>query len=69
MFDRPQDDRQSLRRTPLFANPAAFSRLLDDLIASLVEVESDVVGGIDALGFILAMALALRTQKGLVGWS
>ena len=48
--------------TPLFADPRAFGRLLDDLAGLLARVEFDLVAGLDALG----TALAVRTHKGLV---
>jgi len=52
--------------TPLFANYAAFDALLHDFERLLAHVQYDVVAGIDALGFILGTALALRLHKGFV---
>ena len=52
--------------TPLFADPAAFARLLDDLAGLLAGAAFDVVAAIDALGFVLGTGLALRTGKRLV---
>jgi adenine phosphoribosyltransferase len=52
--------------TPLFADYAAFSALVDDLAALVEPLAFDVVAGIDALGFILGAALALRTRTGFV---
>ena len=52
--------------TPLFADYAAFSALVDDLAALVEPLAFDVVVGIDALGFILGAALALRMQCGFV---
>ena len=52
--------------TPLFADYAAFSALVDDLAALVEPLAFDVVVGIDALGFILGAALALRMQRGFV---
>ena len=52
--------------TPLFADYAAFSALVDDLAALVEPLAFDVVAGIDALGFILGTALALRTHAGFV---
>ena len=52
--------------TPLFGDYAAFSALVDDLAALVEPLAFDVVVGIDALGFILGAALALRTQAGFV---
>jgi len=52
--------------TPLFADPAAFARLVDDLAAPFAAMPLDYVAGIDALGFILGTALALRLKKGFI---
>jgi adenine phosphoribosyltransferase len=52
--------------TPLFADYAAFSALVDDLAALVERLAFDVVAGIDALGFILGTALALRCHVGFV---
>ncbi|MEO7000991.1 MAG: adenine phosphoribosyltransferase, partial [Ktedonobacterales bacterium] len=52
--------------TPLFGDYRAFTALLDDFMAHLNAIECDVVVGIDALGFILGTALALRLRKGFV---
>ena len=52
--------------TPLFANPQAFSALVEDLIRPFAQVEFDCVAGIDALGFVLGTAIAVRLKKGFV---
>ncbi|HKT38994.1 MAG TPA: phosphoribosyltransferase family protein [Ktedonobacterales bacterium] len=52
--------------TPLFADYAAFSALIDDLAALVEPLAFDIVAGIDALGFILGAALALRSHTGFV---
>ena len=52
--------------TPLFGNFQAFSALLDDLLALCREIEYDTVAAIDALGFILGAAIAVRSEKPLV---
>jgi adenine phosphoribosyltransferase len=52
--------------TPLFADYAAFTALLDDLAALVEPLTFDLVAGIDALGFILGAALALRVHRGFV---
>lgn len=52
--------------TPLFADYVAFDALLQDFQRLLADVQCDVVAGIDALGFILGTALALRLGKGFV---
>ena len=46
--------------TSIYINAAAFSDLLDDLVADLKGVEFDVVGGCDAMGFVLGAGLAAR---------
>ncbi|HKV82913.1 MAG TPA: phosphoribosyltransferase family protein [Ktedonobacterales bacterium] len=52
--------------TPLFADAAAFAAAVDDLLALVGETPYDLVAGVDALGFILGAALALRAGKGFV---
>lgn len=52
--------------TPLFGNFQAFSALLDDLLVLCRELEYDTIAAIDALGFILGAALAVRAEKPLV---
>ena len=52
--------------TPLFADHEAFSSLIDDLVAPFAQTEIDCVAGIDALGFIIGAAMALRLKTGLV---
>jgi adenine phosphoribosyltransferase len=52
--------------TPLFADPEAFGRLLEDLTGQFAGAEFDLIVAVDALGFVLGTALALRMRKGLV---
>jgi adenine phosphoribosyltransferase len=52
--------------TPLFGNYQAFSALLDDLLGLCRGIEYDTVAGIDALGFILGTAIAVRSEKPFV---
>src|SRR5262245_41075845 len=52
--------------TPLFADGQAFARLIDDLAGRCGDLTFDLVAGIDALGFILGAALALRSRRGFV---
>jgi adenine phosphoribosyltransferase len=52
--------------TPLFGDYEAFMGLVRDLGRPFESVEFEVVAGIDALGFILGTALALRFQKGFI---
>jgi adenine phosphoribosyltransferase len=52
--------------TPLFADPIAFAHLVNDLSEPFLTTPLDYIVGIDALGFILATAIALRLNKGLI---
>ncbi len=52
--------------TSIYINAVAFQDLLDDLIADLKGVEFDVVGGCDAMGFVLGAGLAARTGRGFL---
>ncbi len=52
--------------TPLFGNYQAFSSLLDDLLELCREIEYGTIAAIDALGFILGTAIAVRAKKHLV---
>jgi adenine phosphoribosyltransferase len=52
--------------TPVFADPAAFAALVDDLAARFADTAFDAVAGIDALGFILGTALAWHAKRGFV---
>ena len=52
--------------TSIYINQSAFQDLLTDLLADLEEVEFDVVGGLDAMGFVLGAALAARRDVGFL---
>jgi adenine phosphoribosyltransferase len=52
--------------TSIYINAAAYADLLDDLIADLQGVAFDVVGGCDAMGFVLGAGLAARTGCGFL---
>ena len=52
--------------TPLFGNYQAFSALVDDLLELCREIKYDTVAAIDALGFILGTAVAVKSRKPLV---
>ena len=52
--------------TPLFGDYQAFSALLDDLLELCRDIAYDTVAAIDALGFILGSAIAVRSEKPLV---
>ncbi|HKP53789.1 MAG TPA: phosphoribosyltransferase family protein [Chloroflexia bacterium] len=52
--------------TPLFSDHEAFTALIADLSRPFDASDFDVVAGIDALGFILGTAVALRFRKGFI---
>lgn len=77
----PRDDRWYLRLmapntkgpqfawldpTSIYINETAFQDLLTDLLADLEGLAFDVVGGLDAMGFVLGAALAARTGTGFL---
>ncbi len=52
--------------TSIYINGEAFHDLLDDLVADLEGLVVDVVGGLDAMGFVLGSALATRLGVGFL---
>ena len=52
--------------TPIFAGADAFRALVDDLCSAAKAFPHDYVAGIDALGFILGSAIAIREGKGFI---
>ena len=52
--------------TSIYINSRAFHDLLDDLCAELVADDIDVVAGLDAMGFVLAAAIAARLGRGFL---
>lgn len=56
--------------TPIFAEPAAFRALIEDLVAPWAKLSAgenvERVVGTDALGFVVGTALALRLNVGFV---
>lgn len=52
--------------TSIYINGEAFHDLLDDLVADLDGLTIDVVAGLDAMGFVLASALATRLKVGFL---
>jgi len=52
--------------TPLFENFEVFTRLIGDLIKPFKNVKFDKIVGLDALGFVLGGAMAIRMKKGFV---
>lgn len=52
--------------TSIYINQRAFTDLLDDLTADLKDIPFDVVAGLDAMGFVLAAAIAARRNVGFL---
>jgi adenine phosphoribosyltransferase len=52
--------------TSIYINGQAFHDLLDDLVNDLGDIKVDVVGGLDAMGFVLGAALATRLGVGFL---
>ncbi len=52
--------------TSIYINGEAFHDLLDDLVTDLDGIRPDVVGGLDAMGFVLGAALATRLGVGFL---
>lgn len=52
--------------TPIFADPPAFAALVEDLARPYLDLAIGQVAGLDALGFIVGTALALRLGAGFV---
>lgn len=52
--------------TPIFAEPAAFANLVGDLVRPFETERVQLVAGLDALGFILGTAMALKLGAGFL---
>lgn len=52
--------------TPVFTDPAAFADMLERMRAGVRSLDFGIVAGIDALGFILGAALAVKMGKGFL---
>ena len=52
--------------TSIYINGEAFNDLLDDLCADIDASQVDVVGGLDAMGFVLGAAIASRLGVGFL---
>ncbi len=52
--------------TSIYINQSAFQDLLSDLLADLEGHDFDVVGGLDAMGFVLGAAIAARRDVGFL---
>src|SRR5215470_11573214 len=64
--DFPQPGIQFKDITPLLADPELFAGAIDLLTADVVPGSVDTVVGIDARGFILAAAAAMKLRAGFV---
>src|SRR5215475_6942062 len=64
--DFPQPGIQFKDITPVLADPELFAGVIDLLTANVVPGSVDTVVGIDARGFILASAAALKLKAGFV---
>ncbi len=64
LIDEPAGKRCDV--TPLFADSEAFAALVDDLLALFADAPFDVIAGIDALGFVLGGAMAIRAGRGFI---
>jgi adenine phosphoribosyltransferase len=52
--------------TPIFAEPAAFAALVEDLVRPFGEQRVQLVAGLDALGFIIGTGMALKMGAGFL---
>jgi len=52
--------------TPVFADPLAFTDLLNRMAEGLQGQHFDLIAGIDALGFVIGTALAQKLEKGFL---
>ncbi|MCQ9342515.1 adenine phosphoribosyltransferase [Corynebacterium sp. 153RC1] len=52
--------------TPVLADPAAFRLVVDALCASLEPYSPDLIGGLDARGFLLGSAVAYCCDTGIL---
>lgn len=66
LIDRSRTRYKRSDVTPIFAHPAAFARLIDDLAQPFATARVAQVAGLDALGFVVGTALALRLGAGFI---
>ena len=55
--------------TPVLADPDAFHIVVDDLAAACKELGADMIGGLDARGFLLGSAVAYKLGLGVLAIS
>jgi adenine phosphoribosyltransferase len=66
LIDRSRTVYKRTDVTPIFADPAAFAALIEDLAQPYLGAAIGQVAGLDALGFVVGTALALRLGAGFV---
>lgn len=52
--------------TPVLADPEAFRTVVDGLAAACEELGADMIGGLDARGFLLGSAVAYKMGLGIL---
>lgn len=52
--------------TPVLADPEAFRTVVTDIVEHCRELEADIIGGLDARGFLLGSAVALELGIGIL---
>lgn len=52
--------------TPVLADPASFRAVVKDLADNLAPFNADLIGGLDARGFLLGSAVAYELAKGIL---
>lgn len=64
--DYPQEGVIFQDLTPVLAQPEAFGRIVDALADVARDFEADLIGGLDARGFLLGSAVAYRLGTGVL---
>lgn len=52
--------------TPVLAHPEAFAVIVDELAEAAVEMGAEMIGGLDARGFLLGSAVAYKLGQGVL---
>lgn len=52
--------------TPVLADPQSFRAVVQDLVSALQPLEADLIGGLDARGFLLGSAVAYELELGIL---
>ena len=66
LIDRSRTIYKRADVSPIFAQPAAFAKLVEDLAKPYLGERVQQVAGLDAMGFIVGTALALKLGAGFV---